>query len=42
MKVLAALRHPNIIEYKSCYSRPDQSLCIVMEYAAGGDVSISW
>ena len=37
--VLKKLQHPNIVAYRDSFRIPsEQSLCIVMEYAAGGDL----
>lgn len=39
-KVLSALRHPNIINYYDSFlARKSDHLCIVMEFADGGDLS---
>ncbi|CUF43152.1 protein kinase, putative [Bodo saltans] len=39
-KVLSALRHPNVINYYDSFlARKSDHLCIVMEYADGGDLS---
>lgn len=39
-KVLSSLAHPNIINYVDSFlSRKTEHLCIVMEYAAAGDLS---
>ena len=36
--VLDLLHHPNIIGLKESYKTKGEKLCIVMEYADGGDV----
>jgi serine/threonine protein kinase len=39
-RVLSSLRHPNIINYVDSFlARRSDSLCIVMEFAEGGDLS---
>eukprot|EP00667_Euglena_gracilis_P006781 EG_transcript_6852 len=39
-KVLSYLKHPNVIRYADSFlSRKTEHLCIVMEYAEGGDLS---
>lgn len=39
VRLLASVRDPNIICYKQAfYDNPSTSLCIVMEYADGGDL----
>jgi serine/threonine protein kinase len=39
-KVLSALRHPNVINYYDSFlARKSDHLCIVMEFADGGDLS---
>jgi len=39
-KVLSSLTHPNVIKYVDSFlSRKTEHLCIVMEYAEGGDLS---
>eukprot|EP00755_Sulcionema_specki_P019960 Sspe_Gene.70770::Locus_41812_Transcript_1_1_Confidence_1.000_Length_1695::g.70770::m.70770/K08857/NEK1_4_5; NIMA (never in mitosis gene a)-related kinase 1/4/5 len=39
-RVLSSLKHPNIINYVDSFlARPSDHLCIVMEYAEGGDIS---
>ncbi len=37
-KILEALNHPNIIKFKEVYKTKDGKLCIVMDYAEGGDL----
>ena len=37
VKVLAMLRHPNIIEYRESFLH-ERAMMIVMEYAAGGSL----
>lgn len=40
IRLLASVNHPNIIEYKESFIDPgSQSLCMVMEYADGGDLN---
>ena len=38
-KVLRVLNHPNIIEFKEVYRTKHKRLCIVMDYADGGDMT---
>jgi NIMA (never in mitosis gene a)-related kinase len=39
VRILASLEHPNIIAYKEAFfEESTQILCIVMEYADGGDL----
>jgi NIMA (never in mitosis gene a)-related kinase len=39
VRILASIQHPNIIGYKEAFfEEATQSLCIVMEYADGGDL----
>ena len=39
-KVLSSLSHPNVIRYEESFlSRKNDQLCIVMEYAQGGDLA---
>lgn len=38
-KILSALQHPNIIKLKEVYKTKKGKLCIVMEYADGGDLA---
>ena len=37
-KILEALKHPNIIRFREVYKTPSEKLCIVMDYANGGDL----
>lgn len=37
-KILEALSHPNIVQFKEVYKTKKGKLCIVMEYADGGDL----
>jgi len=38
-RILASLEHPNIIQYKEAFiEKSTKNLCIVMEYADGGDL----
>ena len=36
--VLEALNHPNIIRFREIYKTKKGQLCIVMDYADGGDL----
>ena len=39
VRILASLEHPNIIAYKDAFfEESTMTLCIVMEYADGGDL----
>lgn len=39
IRILASLSHPNIVAYKDAFfDDSTQTLCIVMEYADGGDL----
>ncbi len=39
VRILASIDHPNIISYKEAFfEEATQTLCIVMEYADGGDL----
>ena len=39
VRILASVQHPNIISYKECFLEENPSaLCIIMEYADGGDL----
>ncbi len=39
VRILASVKDSNIIAYKEAfYDKPSQSLCIVMEFAEGGDL----
>ena len=39
IRILASINHPNIISYKEAFFDDDsESLCIIMEYADGGDL----
>lgn len=39
MRILASIKHPNIISYKEAFFDEDsRSLCLIMEYAEGGDL----
>lgn len=38
-KILEALKHPNIVKFKEVYKTKKGKLCIVMEYADGGDLA---
>jgi len=39
IRLLASVDHPNVISYKEAYiDEPSESLCIIMEYAEGGDL----
>ncbi|EGR29846.1 protein kinase domain protein [Ichthyophthirius multifiliis] len=37
-KILQALNHPNIVKFKEVYTTKKGKLCIIMEYADGGDI----
>ncbi len=37
-KILELLNHPNIVKFKEVYQTKKNKLCIVMEYADGGDL----
>jgi len=37
-KILEVLNHPNIIRFKEVYKTKAGQLCIVMDYADGGDL----
>lgn len=37
-KILEVLRHPNIVRFKEVYKTKKGKLCIVMDYADGGDL----
>ena len=37
-KILEALSHPNIIKFREVYKTKRGKLCIVMNYADGGDL----
>jgi NIMA (never in mitosis gene a)-related kinase 1/4/5 len=38
-KLLEALQHPNIVKFIEVYKTKKGKLCIVMDYADGGDLS---
>ena len=39
VRILASIQHPNIIGYKEAFFEDASStLCIIMEYADGGDL----
>lgn len=38
-KILERLNHPNIIRFNEVYKTKKGKLCIVMEYADGGDLA---
>ncbi|KAM3131510.1 hypothetical protein pb186bvf_016440 [Paramecium bursaria] len=38
-RILEALRHPNIVRFREVYKTKKGRLCIVMDYADGGDLS---
>ena len=38
VRLLASINHPNIISYKEAFLDEDKCLCLVMEYADGGDL----
>ncbi len=37
-RILEALNHPNIIKFREVYKTKHNKLCIVMDYADGGDL----
>jgi NIMA (never in mitosis gene a)-related kinase len=37
-KVLEVLSHPNIVHFREVYKTKKGKLCIVMDYADGGDL----
>jgi len=37
-KILEALNHPNIVRFRDVYKTKKSKLCIVMDYADGGDL----
>ena len=37
-KILEALNHPNVIRFQEVYKTKKGKLCIVMDYADGGDL----
>lgn len=37
-RILEALRHPNIVTFREVYKTRKGRLCIVMDYADGGDL----
>ncbi|CAD8089299.1 unnamed protein product [Paramecium sonneborni] len=39
-KILQHLDHPNIVKFKDVYATKQGKLCIVMEYADGGDLAL--
>lgn len=38
-KIMKKLDHPNIVRFREVYRTKMHKLCIVMEYADGGDLS---
>lgn len=38
-KILEYLKHPNIVQFKEVYKTKKGKLCIVMEFADGGDLA---
>jgi NIMA (never in mitosis gene a)-related kinase len=38
-KVMEMLNHPNIVKFYDVYKTKKKKLCIVMEYADGGDLN---
>ena len=38
VRILASIKHPHIVAYKDAFVDQDKYLCIVMEYADGGDL----
>lgn len=40
VRYLASVQHPNVIDYKAAFiDEASSSLCLVMEYASGGDLN---
>lgn len=39
VKVMGQLKHPNIVQFHDVYKTKKKRLCIVMEYADGGDLN---
>ena len=40
VRYLASVQHPNVISYKAAFiDEPSSTLCLVMEYANGGDLN---
>jgi NIMA (never in mitosis gene a)-related kinase len=37
-KILEALNHPNIVRFREVYKTKKGKLCIVMDFADGGDL----
>lgn len=37
-KILEVLNHPNIVRFREVYKTKKGKLCIVMDYADGGDI----
>ena len=37
-KIMEVLHHPNIIRFREVYTTRNGKLCIVMNYADGGDL----
>ena len=41
IRIMASIKHPNIISYKEAFfDEDDDSLCLIMEYANGGDLQV--
>jgi len=38
-KILEVMQHPNIIRFKEVYKTKKGKLCIVMDFADGGDLA---
>jgi NIMA (never in mitosis gene a)-related kinase 1/4/5 len=39
VRILASIKHPNVIEYKEAFIDPkSETLCIVMQFADSGDL----
>jgi NIMA (never in mitosis gene a)-related kinase 1/4/5 len=38
-RILEALKHPNIVKFREVYKTKKAKLCIVMDYADGGDLA---
>ena len=39
-RILSLMKHPNIVLFKEVYITKANKLCIVMDYADGGDLEI--
>lgn len=38
VRILASIKHPNVVGYKEAFIEDEKFLCIVMDYADDGDV----